>query len=269
MLKIEYKTLNNGLEIPLLGFGTARMRGKECQEAVTQALLLGYRLIDTAQMYYNETDVAVGISEASVKRDEIFLTTKFYGISKTKDKIKAAIEKSLKTLKTDYLDLVLIHEPYPEASEMYSALEDAYEEKIIKAIGISNFHNEGLSEFLNKCRIKPMVDQIELHPYCQQKTTLEILERDNIQAESWAPLGQKRIDFLSDETLNLIARAHKKTVAQVILRWIIEKGIVTIPKSTDIKHMKENLDVFSFTLSQNEIDLIDSLDQNKSFFGWY
>lgn len=263
---MEYVTLNNGVKMPILGYGVYQVSEEECERCVTDALKAGYRSIDTAQSYFNEKQVGDAIEKSDVKREDIFLTTKVWIDNYGYEKTKASVLKSMEKLKTDYLDLCLLHQPFSDVYGAYRALEDLYTEGKIRAIGISNFYADRMVDIASFSRIKPMVNQIEIHPYHQQNLQLEWSKKYDVVPEAWAPLGEGREGIFANEVLAEIGKKYNKTVVQVILRWHIQRGVVVIPKTTHFERMKENLDVFDFSLSTDDMKLISSLDTEKSAF---
>lgn len=263
---MEYVTLNNGVKMPILGYGVYQVSEEECERCVTDALKAGYRSIDTAQSYFNEKQVGDAIEKSDVKREDIFLTTKVWIDNYGYEKTKASVLKSMEKLKTDYLDLCLLHQPFSDIYGAYRALEDLYTEGKIRAIGISNFYADRMVDIASFSRIKPMVNQIEIHPYHQQNLQLEWSKKYDVVPEAWAPLGEGREGIFANEVLAEIGKKYNKTVVQVILRWHIQRGVVVIPKTTHFERMKENLDVFDFSLSADDMKLISSLDTEKSAF---
>lgn len=263
---MEYVTLNNGVKMPILGYGVYQITREDCEKCVLDALSIGYRSIDTAQSYFNEKQVGSAIKKSGIPRNDIFLTTKVwiehYGYEKT----KKSIEISLKNLKTDYLDLCLLHQPFNDVYGAYRALEELYREGKIRAIGISNFYPDRMVDIASFSSIPPMVNQIEIHPFHQQKMQIEWAEKYSVQPEAWAPFGEGRGNMFSNPKLSEIASRCGKTIPQVILRWHIQRGIVVIPKSTHIERMKENFDVFDFCLSENDMKEIEKLDTKESAF---
>lgn len=267
---MEYITLNNGLKMPMLGYGVYQVTQEECERCVLDALKAGYRSIDTAQSYFNEEQVGNAIVKSGVPREEIFLTTKvwveFYGYEET----KASVLESMRKLKTDYIDLMLLHQPFADYYGAYRALEDLYEEGKLKAIGVSNFYPDRLVDIASFSRIKPMVNQVETHPLNQQKTAKEWMDKYNVQIEAWAPFGEGRGGLFENPVLKEIGAKYGKSTAQVMLRWHIQRGVVVIPKSTHYERMEENLNVFDFRLSEEEMARIAALDEEKSsFFSHY
>lgn len=263
---MNYVTLSNGVKMPMLGYGVYQVTKEDCERCVLDAIKSGYRLIDTAQSYFNEQAVGSAISKCGVKREELFITTKVwiehYGYEETK---KSVLE-SMKKLKTDYLDLCLLHQPFGDVYGAYRALEDLYDEGKIRAIGISNFYPDRMIDIASFSRIKPMINQIEIHPHNQQIASKVWHDKYGVQLEAWAPFGEGRGDMFNLPTLKAIGEKHHKTVAQVILRWHLQRGIVVIPKSTHIERMKENFDVFDFELSKDDMASIEALDKNQSAF---
>lgn len=263
---MEYVTLSNGVKMPILGYGVYQVTKEECERCVLDALKVGYRHIDTAQAYFNEEEVGSAIKKSGVKREEIFLTTKVwidrYGYEKTKE----SITESLRKLQTDYIDLVLLHQPFSNTYGAWKALEELYDKGIIKALGISNFYADRMIDFHAFNRIKPMVNQMETHIFNQQKDLKQWADKYNICLEAWAPMGEGRKGTFDNPTLIEIGKKYGKTSAQVMLRWNIQRGVVVIPKSTHIERMEENFNVFDFELSAEDMDLISSLDENESAF---
>ena len=263
---MDYVTLNNGLKMPQLGYGVYQVTKEECERCVLDALEVGYRAIDTAQSYFNEAEVGDAIEKSPVDRKDIFLTTKVwiehYGYEAT----KASVLKSMEKLKTDYIDLVLLHQPFADYYGAYRALEDLYEEGKLRAIGVSNFYPDRLVDIASFARIKPMVNQIETHPLNQQIEAHKWLEKYGVIHEAWAPFGEGRGNMFSNAVLQNIGAKYNKSVAQVILRWQLQRGIVVIPKSTHKERMAENLNVFDFTLTDADMKNIAALDTKTSSF---
>ena len=263
---MEYITLNNGLKMPILGYGVYQVSKEECQQCVMDALKVGYRSIDTAQSYFNEEQVGSAIVKSGVPREDIFLTTKVwiehYGYEETLASVKESMEK----LQTNYLDLLLLHQPFADIYGAYRALEELYEAGKVKAIGISNFYPDRMIDIASFSKIKPMVNQVEVHPLHQQEEAKQWMNKYNIQIEAWAPFGEGRGDIFSNPVLAKIGEKYGKSVAQVILRWHIQRGVVVIQKTTHIERMKENFNVFDFTLSQEDMKLIADLDKKQSAF---
>lgn len=263
---MEYVTLSNGVKMPILGYGVYQVTQEECERCVMDALKVGYRLLDTAQSYFNEEQVGSAIKKSGVPREDIFLTTKVwlehYGYEQT----KASVLESMRKLQTDYLDLVLLHQPFSDTYGAYRALEELYEEGKIRAVGISNFYVDRMVDFASFNRIKPMVNQVEINIYNQQKELRKWADKYGIQLEAWAPFGEGRRGIFNDPVIAEIASKYHKTAAQVMLRWNIQRGVVVIPKSTHIERMKENFDVFDFALTNEDMSAISSLDKAESLF---
>lgn len=266
---MEYFTLNNGVKLPAVGFGTWDVRGEAGKNAILTALELGYRLIDTAQMYDNENIVGKAVQESGLARRDIFITTKLYRPSSSYQKAKAGIEKSLQALQTDYIDLLLIHEPYENALEMYDALKEAYEAGTVRAIGISNFGRKEYDRFLQRCGVVPAVDQVESHVYYPQLELKEQLARHGTQMQSWASFTEGRRNIFANPLLNQIGMKYGKTAGQVALRYLTQNGIAVIPKSVHRDRMEQNLHSLDFTLSQEDMEQLASLNEGRSLFGWY
>lgn len=263
---MNYVTLANGVKMPQLGYGVYQVTKEECERCVLDALDVGYRAIDTAQSYFNEAEVGEAIAESGIDRKEIFLTTKVwiehYGYEQAKESVLQSMEK----LKTDYIDLVLLHQPFADYYGAYRALEDLYEEGKLRAIGVSNFYPDRLVDIASFARIKPMVNQIETHPLNQQIEAHEWLKKYGVIHEAWAPFGEGRGNMFTNPVLQKLGDKYNKTVAQVILRWQLQRGIVVIPKSTHKERMAQNLDVFDFTLTDEDMQDITALDTKTSSF---
>lgn len=263
---MDYVTLANGVKMPQLGYGVYQVTKEECERCVLDALDVGYRAIDTAQSYFNEAEVGEAIAESGIDRKEIFLTTKVwiehYGYEQAKESVLQSMEK----LKTDYIDLVLLHQPFSDYYGAYRALEDLYEEGKLRAIGVSNFYPDRLVDIASFARIKPMVNQIETHPLNQQIEAHEWLKKYGVIHEAWAPFGEGRGNMFTNPVLQKLGDKYNKTVAQVILRWQLRRGIVVIPKSTHKERMAQNLDVFDFTLTDEDMQDIAALDTKTSSF---
>ena len=264
--KMEYKTLSNGIKMPVLGYGVYQVTKAEAERCVSDALEVGYRSIDMAQSYFNEEEVGNAIAKSGIARGDIFLTTKVWIEHYGYEACKKSVEESLKKLKTDYIDLMLLHQPFGDAYGAWRALEELYEQGVLKAIGISNFYADRMVEFASFNRIKPMVNQVECHPLNQQIEAKKWNDKYGIQLEAWAPFGEGRGGLFENSVLKEIAAAHGKTTAQVMLRWHLQRGIVVIPKSTHKERMAENLNVFDFALSDDEMAKITALDTATSSF---
>ena len=263
---MNYVTLENGVKMPQLGYGVYQVTKEECERCVLDALKVGYRLFDTAQSYFNEEEVGNAIVKSGVSREEIFLTSKVWIDHYGYEECRKSVLESLRKLKTDYIDLMLLHQPFSDYYGAYRALEDLYDEGKIKAIGISNFYPDRMVDLASFTRIKPMINQIEIHPYHQQVLSKEWLDKYGVQLEAWAPFGEGRGNMFELSELKEIGDKYGKTVAQVILRWHLQRGIVAIPKSTHLERMKENFNVFDFELAQEDMDVISKLDKNESSF---
>ncbi len=263
---MNYITLSNGVKMPQLGYGVYQVSKDECERSVLDALKVGYRHIDTAQSYFNEEEVGSAIVKSGIPREEIFLTTKVwiehYGYEET----KASVYESMHKLKTDYIDLVLLHQPFADYYAAWRALEDLYDEGKIRAIGISNFYPDRMIDLCAFSRIKPMVNQVETHPHNQQIEAQKWMEKYGVQIEAWAPLGEGRGDLFSNPVIAEIGKKYGKTNAQVMLRWELQRGIVVIPKSVHIERMQENLNVFDFELSASDMETMATLDKKQSSF---
>ena len=263
---MEYKKLYNGVLMPKIGYGVYQISKEDCERCVLEALSVGYRHIDTAQSYFNEEEVGNAIKKSGIDRKEIFITTKIWIDNYGYDNCKKSVEESLKKLQTNYIDLVLLHQPFSDYYGAWKALEDLYEQGVIRAIGVSNFYPDRLVDICKFARIKPMVNQIETNPYNAQKQAHEWLNKYNVAHEAWAPLGEKRNGLFENETLNKIAKIHNKTVAQVILRWELQNDVIVIPKSTHKERMIENFNILDFELSDKEMEEINNLDTSNSLF---
>lgn len=263
---MEYVTLANGVKMPILGYGVYQVTKDECERCVLDALAVGYRSLDTAQSYFNEEEVGNAIVKSNVSREEIFLTSKVWLEHYGYDACRKSVLQSMEKLQTSYLDLMLLHQPFGDTYGAYRALEDLYEEGKLKAIGISNYYVDRMVEFSSFNRIRPMVNQVEVHPHNQQIVAKEWMDKYGVQIEAWAPFGEGRGGLFENEVLKTIGEKYRKTTAQVMLRWHIQRGVVVIPKSTHIERMKENFNVFDFELEQEDIVKITALDKNESSF---
>lgn len=263
---MNYVTLENGVKMPQLGYGVYQVTKEECERCVLDALKVGYRLFDTAQSYFNEEEVGNAIVKSGASREEIFLTSKVWIDHYGYEECRKSVLESLRKLKTDYIDLMLLHQPFSDYYGAYRALEDLYDEGKIKAIGISNFYPDRMVDLASFTRIKPMINQIEIHPYHQQVFSKEWHDKYGVQLEAWAPFGEGRKNMFELSELKEIGDKYGKTVAQVILRWHLQRGIVVIPKSTHLERMKENFNVFDFELAHEDMDVISKLDKNESSF---
>lgn len=267
---MEYMTLYNGVKMPQLGYGVYQVTKEECEQCVADALEVGYRLLDTAQAYFNEEQVGSAIAKSGIEREEIFLTTKVwlehYGYEQAKNSVLESMEK----LQTGYLDLILLHQPFSDYYGAYRALEDLYEEGKVRAIGVSNFYPDRLVDIVSFAKIKPMVNQVEVHPFHQQKLAKEYMDKYQVKMEAWAPFGEGRGGLFTNPVLEEIAEKYGKTTAQVMLRWNLLRGVIVIPKSVHKERMVENFQVFDFALTQEDMEQIASLDKKESsFFSHY
>ncbi|WP_280171455.1 aldo/keto reductase [Agrobacterium pusense] len=265
--EIPTVTLNNGIEMPILGFGVFQVPDHaECERSVSDAIDVGYRLLDTATSYGNEEAVGTAIRNHGIDRSELFVTTKLWIEDVTYEGAKAAFERSLNKLQLDYLDLWLIHQPYGDVYGAWRAMEELYKAGRIRAIGVSNFYPDRLLDFVLHNEVTPAVNQIEIHPFHQQGDAQELLEEYNVQPEAWGPFAEGKNGLFTNELLQSIGRKHGKSVAQVVLRWLIQRNIVAIPKSVRKERMTENFSVFDFALDQSDVEAIASLDQKASSF---
>ncbi|GAB3417459.1 aldo/keto reductase [Niabella aquatica] len=258
--------LNNGLLMPILGFGTYSLKGDICQRSVAEAIAVGYRLFDTASRYGNETFVGSGIQQTGIKRDELFITSKVWVDDSGYEKTKMAFETSLKKLGTDYLDLYLIHRPRGDFKGSWKMMEELYKAGKIKAIGISNFTPAQYNDLMSVATIKPAVNQIETHAFFHEIDSYNDLKKNGVQMEAWAPFAEGRNGLFTNPTLADIGKKHNKTNAQVSLRWHYQRGVVAIPRTVQKAHMIENLNIFDFKLSKSEMKAIAALDLNISQF---
>lgn len=263
---MEYVTLSNGVKMPILGYGVYQVTQSECERCVLDALSVGYRSLDTAQSYFNEEQVGSAIKKSGVPREDIFLTSKVWVEHYGYEQTKKSVEDSLRKLQTDYIDLMLLHQPFSDTYGAWRALEELYEAGRLRAIGISNFYVDRMVDFASFNRIKPMVNQIETHIYNQQKTAKEWADKYGIQLEAWAPFGEGRGGTFDNPVIMDIAAKYGKTPAQVMLRWHIQRGIVVIPKSTHIERMEQNFNVFDFALTDGDMAAIAALDKAESSF---
>ncbi len=267
MSVIPSVTLNNGVEMPLLGFGVFQITdAEECERSVYDAIQTGYRLIDTAASYENEEKVGQAIRRSGVAREALFVTTKLWIQDAGYQSTKAAFARSLKRLQLDYLDLYLIHQPYGDVYGSWRAMEELYQEGRIRAIGVSNFQPDRLMDLIVHNQVVPAVNQIETHPFNQQIETQKFLQENNVQIESWGPFAEGKNNIFGNELLLSIAGNYQKTVAQVVLRWLTQRGVVAIPKSVRKERMVENFNIFDFDLSPEDMQAIGALDMKVSSF---
>lgn len=263
---MEKVKLNNGVEMPVLGFGVMQIMGDECEAAVLNAIEAGYRLFDTAELYGNEQAVGNAIKKSGVPREEFFITTKFGSKEAGYEKTKAAFKKSLEALQLEYIDLYLIHQPFGDIFGSWRAMQELYHEGKIKAIGVCNFLPDRLMDLIANSGFTPAVNQIETHPYQQQIETQQFLHENGVQIEAWGPFAEGMNGVFTNEVLATIASKHNKTVAQVILRWLTQRGVVAIPKSSRKERMIENISIFDFNLSEDDIQNIQTLNTKQSIF---
>lgn len=258
--------LSNGVEMPILGYGVYQVTPEECERCVSDALSVGYRMIDTAQAYYNEEGVGRAVKKSGIPREELFLVTKVWISNAGYEKAKASIDESLRKLQTDYIDLLLIHQPFNDYYGTYRAMEEAYKAGKLRAIGVSNFYPDRFIDLAEFCDIKPMVNQVETHVFNQQRRPQEIMKEYGTQIMSWGPFAEGRNDFFTNPVLKVIGEKYGKSVAQTALRFLIQRDVVVIPKSTHKERMMQNLDVFDFSLSAEDMETIGKLDKGESLF---
>ncbi|OUO70185.1 aldo/keto reductase [Bacteroides sp. An269] len=258
--------LSNGIEMPILGYGVYQVTPEECERCVSDALSVGYRMIDTAQAYYNEEGVGRAVKKSGIPREELFLVTKVWISNAGYEKAKASIDESLRKLQTDYIDLLLIHQPFNDYYGTYRAMEEAYKAGKLRAIGVSNFYPDRFIDLAEFCDIKPMVNQVETHVFNQQRQPQEIMKEYGTQIMSWGPFAEGRNDFFTNPVLKAIGEKYGKSVAQTALRFLIQRDVVVIPKSTHKERMEQNLDVFDFSLSAEDMEAIGKLDKGESLF---
>ena len=263
---MEQVTFYNGVKMPIVGYGVYQVSKEECERCVLDALAVGYRSIDTAQRYFNAEQVGTAIVKSGVPRKDIFLTTKVWIEHYGYEEAKKAVLESMRKLQTEYLDLVLLHQPFSDYYGAYRALEDLYGEGKLRAIGVSNFYPDRLVDIASFSRIKPMVNQVETHPFHQQTEAKKWMDKYGIQMEAWAPFGEGRGGLFENPVLAQLAEKYNKTTAQIILRWHIQRGVVVIPKSTHKARMEENLQVFDFVLDPEDMNRISALDKKQSSF---
>ena len=263
---MEHRILNNGVEMPVLGFGVYQVGETVCEQCVRDAIAAGYRSIDTASAYLNERAVGRAIRRSGVPREELFITTKLWVQDAGYESTKRAFAKSLERLQLDYLDLYLIHQPFGDVYGSWRAMEELYREGAVRAIGVSNFQPDRLVDLILHYEVAPAVNQVETHPFCQQTEAAAVMASEGVQIESWAPFAEGRNNLFGNGTLVSLAAKYRKSVAQVVLRWLIQRGVVVIPKSVRPERMAENIDVFDFHLAPEDMDLIATLDTRRSCF---
>lgn len=267
---MDYVTLYNGVQMPQLGYGVYQVTQETCERCVLDALEVGYRSLDTAQSYFNEVQVGNAIVKSGISREEIFLTTKVWIEHYGYEQAKKSVLESMEKLQTSYLDLILLHQPFADYYGAYRALEELYEEGKVRAIGVSNFYPDRLVDIASFSRIKPMVNQVETHPFNQQKLAKEYMDKYQVQMEAWAPFGEGRGGLFENPVLAAVGKKYGKTTAQVMLRWNLQRGVVVIPKSTHKERMEENFHVFDFVLDEEDMNAITALDKEESsFFSHY
>lgn len=258
--------LNNGIEMPQIGYGVYQVSPDECERCVSDALKTGYRMIDTAQAYHNEEGVGRAVKNSGINRSDIFIVSKVWISNYGYEKAKASIDESLRKLQIDYIDLMLLHQPFCDRYGAYRALEDAYREGKLRAIGVSNFYPDHFIDLASNVDIVPAVNQVEMHVFNQQTEAQKIMEEFGTHIMSWGPLAEGRNNLFSNETLTKTGNSHGKSVAQIALRWLIQRGVIIIPKSVHIERMEQNLDIFNFELTDEEMAEIATLDTGKSLF---
>ena len=268
---MDYVTLNNGVQMPVLGYGVYQIADlDECERCVLDAIEVGYRSIDTAQAYYNEEAVGRAVKKSGLPREEFFVTTKIWISNGGYERAAASIEESLRKLQMDYIDLLLIHQPFNDYYGTYRAMQEAYRAGKLGSIGVSNFYPDRLIDFCNFVDVVPAVNQVETHVFQQQKKAHEIMEKYNVQHESWGPFAEGRKDFFSNEVLNEIGKKYGKSASQVALRFLIQNDVVVIPKTVHKERMEQNFNVFDFRLTESDLQLISVLDEEQSaFFSHY
>ncbi len=259
-------TLNNGVVMPQIGYGVYQVSPEECERCVSDALSVGYRMIDTAQVYRNEEGVGAAVRKSGIPRDELFLVSKVWISNYGYDKAKASIDESLRRLDTDYIDLMLLHQPFCDRYGAYRALEDAYKEGKLRSIGVSNFYPDHFIDLASNVEIVPAVNQVEAHVFDQQIEAQGYMKEFGTHMMAWAPLAEGRNNFFTNPVLEEIGKKCGKTVAQVALRWLIQRDVIIIPKSVHIERMQQNFDIFDFELSSDDMALISTLDTNTTLF---
>ncbi len=263
---MEYVTLNNGVKMPVLGYGGYQVTPEECEQCVTDAIRVGYRSIDTAQAYANEEGIGNAVAKCGVPREELFITTKVWITNAGYEKAKASIDESLEKLQSDYIDLLLIHQPFGDYYGTYRAMEEAYKEGKVRAIGVSNFYPDRYIDIAHFAEVKPAVNQVETHVFQQQKQAKEYMKKYGTQIESWGPFAEGKNDMFTNPVLMEIGRKYNKSVAQTALRFLIQSDVVVIPKSVHKERMEENINVFDFRLTEEEMRQIENLDGGESLF---
>ena len=259
-------TLNNGVEMPILGFGVFQIPADQTEQAVLEAIATGFRSLDTARSYMNEEAFGQGIKASGVSRDELFITTKLWVEDQGEDKARRAFEASLQRLGLDYVDLYLIHQPFGDYYGSWRAMEELNSEGLARAIGVSNFYPDRLVDLIEHNEVTPAINQVECHPFFQRADYQELMRERGVQIESWGPFAEGRNNLFSDPTLSEIGEAHGKSVAQVVLRWLIQREVVVVQKTVRPERMRENLDVFDFQVTDEEMTRIAEMDRAETLF---
>ncbi len=263
---MEYITLSNGVKMPQLGYGVYQVSPEEAERCVSDALSVGYRMVDTAQAYANEEGVGNAVKKSGISRDEVFIVSKIWISNYGYEKAKASIDESLRKLQTEYIDLMLLHQPFCDRYGAYRALEEAYRAGKLRSIGVSNFYPDHFIDLASNVEVRPMVNQVETHVFNQQKQLQKYMEELGCQIMSWGPLAEGRNGFFTNEVLAEIGKAHGKSVAQTALRFLLQRNVIIIPKSTHKERMAENFNIFDFKLSPDEMARIEALDTKQSLF---
>jgi diketogulonate reductase-like aldo/keto reductase len=258
--------LSNGVKMPQVGYGVYQVTPEECERCVSDALSVGYRMIDTAQAYHNEEGVGRAVKKSGIARDEVFIVSKIWISNYGYEKAKASIDESLRKLQTEYIDLMLLHQPFCDRYDAYRALEEAYREGKLRAIGVSNFYPDHLIDLASNVEVKPMVNQVETHVFDQQVEAKKYMDELDCRIMSWGPLAEGRNGFFTNELLGEIGKKYGKSIPQVALRWLLQRGVIIIPKSTHKERMNENLNIFDFELTADDMAQIQTLDTGKSLF---
>ncbi len=263
---MEYRTLNNGLKIPMVGYGVYKIEEHDqCVQCILDALEVGYRLIDTAQLYINEKAVGDAIKQTNIPREEIFITTKVWPTNAGYEKAKQSILDSIEKLQVDYVDCIMIHQPFGDYYGTYRALEEFYEQGLIKSVGVSNFYSDRLLDIIHYNKVVPVIDQVEAHVFAQRFEEKEIMEKHNILMQAWSPLARGENNIFNHEVLSPIGQKYNKTSAQIALKYLVQNGISVVPKTVNKDRMKQNIDLFDFKLTQDELDQIRKLDKTFRF----
>jgi len=263
---VPHVTLNNGVQMPVVGFGVYQIPPEDTEKAVADALAAGYRHIDTAAAYGNEQAVGRALASSGIARDDLFITTKLWIQDAGEDSAKRAVDTSLKRLGLDHIDLYLIHQPYGDVHGAWRGMQARHQQGALKAIGVSNFHPDRLVDLIEHNEVVPAVDQIETHPYYQRAQDQQVMRERGVQIESWGPFAEGRNNLFSDPTLSAIGAQHGKSVAQVVLRWLVQRDVVVIPKSVRPDRMAENIEIFDFELTAEQISTISAMDKGESLF---